>query len=63
MPEHNHDDIFMDLDRLFKKAEKLGDRISNLEYDTIRILQSDVNALESKVRDLENKVSNLERGY
>jgi len=62
MPEHNHDDIFMDLDRLFKKASSLGDRISDLEY-TLRSKETDLYRAEDRIRELENRVSNLERGY
>ena len=62
MTEHNHDDIFMDLDRLFEKASKLGDRISDLEY-TVRSKETDLYIAEGRIKDLENRVSNLERGY
>ena len=57
MTEHNHDDIFMDLDRLFKKASKLGNRISNLEY-TLR----DFYKAEHRIQVLEDKINSLEKG-
>ena len=62
MTEHNHYDIYNDLDRQSKKISHLEQRIHDLE-DKAELRENDSYDHLYRIQDLENKVSNLERGY
>ena len=60
MTEHNHDDIYEDLDRAFRKIrglEKLTFRIQSKLQDK----ENDIYRLENDIRNLQTYIGNLER--
>ncbi|MBU0791737.1 MAG: hypothetical protein KKC55_14905 [Gammaproteobacteria bacterium] len=63
MTEHNHDDIYEDLNRLSNRIEDVRKAINYILEQERSKLQSDIYRLESDIRNLENKISDLERGY
>ena len=59
MPEHNHDDIYNDLDRQSKKIKDLENQIRNLETKAnLREIDSYSNL--GRIQVLEDR---LEKGY
>jgi len=61
MTEHNHGDIYEDLDRQAKKIKRLESRISALESKA-ELRENDCFDNLDRIQILENKMSNLEKG-